>query len=457
MVCSSVLSLEALEGRCMPTFSVSNHVVPLNAGEVAAADFNEDGNTDMAVPQIGAASVALLLGNGDGTFSAGGSFGNSGTMRSEAGDFNGDGHMDVAMLQPEGLLVFVGDGTGTLQFADDVKVPQSWYVGVEVGDFNGDGRDDIAIGAREQVELYFMNCCDDILQAGDVYPFGGFYPQVESADFDDDGNLDLAVSGNDRSKGYGLYILKGRGNGSFVLMPQTYLYGRRTVDLVAADFNHDSRIDLVVSSAPNYEAIVLLGAGDATFSPWSTLKTNHYDLEAADYNEDGHVDLATTHEVFQVVVVVIGQGDGTFEGFEPYKVGGFPFFITNADFNNDGLTDLACPHITSPWVSVLMNIPGPMPLVPPRRDSHTLGEAIDRRAELKEKPDRHFVERERDEPTSTSLIEPRLRRPPGYRLPAVAATCLEHVIASPFLSSSLLAPFFSVSRNLSQNGACMNA
>jgi len=67
------------------------------------ADFNRDGNPDLAVANQGDGDVTVLLGNGDGTFAtplsyAIGTYGNpSGVV---SADFNGDGIPDLARLRP---------------------------------------------------------------------------------------------------------------------------------------------------------------------------------------------------------------------------------------------------------------------------------------------------------------------------------------------------------------------
>ena len=67
-------------------------------------DFNADGAQDLAVANGFATSVSVLLGNGDGTFVAAGSFGVGDAPASVAvGDFNGDGGLDLAVANYSSL------------------------------------------------------------------------------------------------------------------------------------------------------------------------------------------------------------------------------------------------------------------------------------------------------------------------------------------------------------------
>jgi len=94
-------------------FTVPPTTIPVGQGTLApyaitAADFNGDGNLDLAVvdtPQSGTGAVSILLGNGDGTFQAQKMYAVGNVPKSIAvGDFNGDGKLDLAVTNS-------GDGT----------------------------------------------------------------------------------------------------------------------------------------------------------------------------------------------------------------------------------------------------------------------------------------------------------------------------------------------------------
>jgi hypothetical protein len=71
------------------------------AGSVwlATGDFNGDGKPDFVVANGGANTVTILLGNGDGTFSASAvsPVTGIGPQAVAVGDFNGDGKADIAV------------------------------------------------------------------------------------------------------------------------------------------------------------------------------------------------------------------------------------------------------------------------------------------------------------------------------------------------------------------------
>jgi sugar lactone lactonase YvrE len=114
-----------------------------SAGEspvaLASGDFNGDGRMDLAVLDDATGLVRVMLGSTAGTFVE--TFTRKvspGAVGLTAGDVNGDGHVDLAISSTQGIAILTGNGDGT--FADG-PIPGAGALdgGIVAGDFEGDG------------------------------------------------------------------------------------------------------------------------------------------------------------------------------------------------------------------------------------------------------------------------------------------------------------------------------
>ena len=99
-------------------------------------------------PNGGLPALAILLGNGDGTFQSYKEYSADGLGASgiALGDFNADGKLDVALALDSGAAdVFLGNGDGTFQKSRSF-VTSSGPESIVAADFNNDGFLDVAVG-----------------------------------------------------------------------------------------------------------------------------------------------------------------------------------------------------------------------------------------------------------------------------------------------------------------------
>ncbi len=330
---------------------------------VTVGDFNNDGIPDLVTASVDEGLISVFLGNGDGTFAARVTY--PGPLASDpstiaVGDFNGDGIQDLAVSDGfsgvETLSIFLGNGDGTFQ-------PQTPFnaglnpIDVAAGDFNNDGIADlVTVDNQNNLIDVLIGNGDGTFQAATTFAVGTSPDNVLVGDFDGDGNIDVAVVNNQDNT---VSVLLGKGDGTF--NPQvTYAVGAGPVRLAMADFNADGFLDLAVTNSTDNSVTLLLnnadGSGNFTVQP-ATLPAgaNPGGIVAGDFNADGFVDLAVTNRNDNTVSILLGKGDGTFapQVAFPLNAADGPFPIATADFNGDGVSDLAIVNFGGATVNTL--------------------------------------------------------------------------------------------------------
>jgi len=281
-------------------------------------------------------AVGVLLGNGDGTFQAAVTYLSGGfaffNSQVEITDVNGDQKADLVVLNgcssvcdniapPEGsVAILLGNGDGT--FTSPVSYPSCGYFAfsLAIGDLNGDGKPD-AVVANWCSDNAFIGTCvtqapigvllgngDGTFQPAVVYGSGGEGGRsVAVADVNADGKPDL-LTGNCGSGGCStsfppsgvVGVLLGNGDGTF---QSAAAYGSGSyTSLTVADVDCDNKPDVLSANLScaisGGCAQVLFGDGSGSFQT-----TASYDLgilplsiAAADLNRDGAPDVVVTHE-----------------------------------------------------------------------------------------------------------------------------------------------------------------
>lgn len=222
---------------------------------IAVSDLNRDGIPDLAVANWGSNTVSVLLDNGDGTFTpAANSPVSAGTYPDSiaVGDFNRDGIADLAVVNDNSSLmaILLGNGDGTFYAAPSSPVTVGYNsTSVAMGDFNGDGNPDLAVSSFiDSAMTILLGIGDGTFTPAAKSPFSaGYHPQsVAVGDLNGDGIADLAVANASVSP---VIILLGNGDGTFTLAANSQVPVAYTHQSVAVgDFNGDGISDFVVAN-----------------------------------------------------------------------------------------------------------------------------------------------------------------------------------------------------------------
>jgi hypothetical protein len=225
---------------------------------LATGDLDSDGNLDLLAGAIDEASVAVLLGAGDGTFVTSQRY----TISRPAtgllvNDFNGDEALDVA-ASSDGVSVLFGNGDGTLT----PYVSGGGFRGANAlaaEDFDGDGFVDLAITHGTNLVTVIHNNSDESFVNDASYRVGGAPMRLVVGDVDGDGMSDIVTANRGTND---VSVLLGLDDGRFRQQFRVHV-GRTPVDLVAEDLDGEGSVDLVTANRSSRSVTVLLQGADA--------------------------------------------------------------------------------------------------------------------------------------------------------------------------------------------------
>lgn len=300
------------------------------ATQIAVADLNGDLKQDLVVSSSD--EIAVLLGNGDGTFQpalivtgVGGGI--------AKGDFNGDGRTDLALADGyrSRIGILLGNGNGTFQAPTLFSVANHDLV--VVSDVNRDGRADLLTMVPWSFQVRLGNG-DGTFQAAVTYSTCYTF-EMAVGDLNGDGNPDVAVACESSA---GIDTRLGNGDGTFAAAPQNLLFSP-VYSVAVGDLNGDGKADLVASASAYPALRSWLGNGDGTFQTrWGQINhTYGSELNLEDYNGDGFLDAMK----FSPASLHYGSGDGTFELARTLFSGYGQNTFVVGEFNGDFRADLA--------------------------------------------------------------------------------------------------------------------
>jgi hypothetical protein len=263
------------------------------------------------------------------------------------------------------ISVLLGVTDSGFQSVTTYKTDKVAY-GIKVADLNNDHIEDVVVTNQTPAGgtlTVFLGNGDGTLRYAGEYPVGPRPTVPAVGDFNNDGINDLAVgSWIDGS----VTIFLGKGDGTFG-EPRKFVASIQAACVAVGHFSSDGNLDIAVANVTQNEVVILLGSGDGTFHEARSFPTKPnaevprpagpwwgvYDILVADFNEDGLDDLAVTNFSDNNVGILLGRGDGTFGPPSTFATDGGPFSLAFGDFNNDGKIDLVTAN-NSETISVLL-------------------------------------------------------------------------------------------------------
>ena len=312
---------------CIPIPGVTTGTVTTNSvlSAIAVADFDGDGNLDIAVADEANNRVLILFGDGTGSFSAPTAATTYATgvkpVALLTSDFNGDGFPDLAVVNagigtsPGSVSILLGNSTrgktNTFLAKTDYAVGIS-PTAITTADFNADGYLDLAVtntadsatNTASSVSIMLGSNTGTFTAKGAVAtgtdPVG-----IAAADFNSDGHPDLAITYTTDTLGNSVSVLFGDGTGGF---PTNINFpaGSGATGVVAADFA-SSAPDIAVADKSGNNVDVLIGDGAGNFTAPISLPTGNapVELAASDLTGAGSLDLVSANSASSTVTVTL--------------------------------------------------------------------------------------------------------------------------------------------------------
>jgi hypothetical protein len=268
------------------------------------------------------------------------------------GDINGDGRIDIVTTYDDGFGVRLNLGNRNFGPVIRYVAPHASNL-VTVVDLNGDGRNDVvAMDAASPFVTLFPGMADGTLGDGILIdaPHSGS-SDMKIGDVDGNGLLDIVVSSLQQPPANNVVLVLQQTPGAFAparSIPYPALFTIGPGGIALLDVDGDGSLDIVATRSFNNPSAALVALLNSSLAFDQTIIYPTYDIPTsavvADFNLDGIPDVAVPHGGFDRVGVYTRIRAG---GLAPEVLFEIPFAdnygpqgIAAGDIDGDGLPDI---------------------------------------------------------------------------------------------------------------------
>ena len=336
-------------------------------GAFSLGDFNGDGDIDLVSSDLTRGSLRVRANLGDGRFLDSTVFSFDFVPElTTTGDFDGDDDADLVLFDSESRrfvvlwnaeiapplngLFQIDEHSGFLIESSTTPAVGRPHA-IALGDLSGDGLPEVitANGGDGSISV-LHNRGDGTVEFAERYePGNGHTLSVTAGDIDLDGHIDVVATNRDQSV---LRILLNDGEGRLGA-PIDYDAPLNPLQVLLRDFDGDGAPEVVTANQSGRSPSVFWNAGNGSFPRRLDLSGRGFSVAVGDFDGEGSLDIVTVNRNAVSLSVFLNHGDNTFAQAVRFPLLLPPLFVAGADFDSDGLADVALANERS--ISVRIN------------------------------------------------------------------------------------------------------
>lgn len=356
-----VTAAEATAQAGAPPFSVACFPTNPQPDSIVSGDLNQDGVPDLVTghlnPLGGAQNITVHFSDGRGGVATSTALDTGGSVVAELriSDINNDGKNDILAAIAGNFFSGINTFSTWTSSGGGAFGPRVDYllslapVSLDLADVNQDGVNDAMVATSSSNIIYILHgsASGTYQIQAPIFTNAGFV-RARFADVTQDGVLDIAgVRTQQILSIFQTYLVVFTGAGGGFPAPETdkLIPENGPAEMLVDDFTNNGIPDIVLSFQSAIGVKMAVGTGAGAFSMPQIISGSGYMLGLAKglFNADGALDLMAVETTggLNSANLIINNSNGTFTAADRVPVGPTPRRIAAADFDLDGIVDMA--------------------------------------------------------------------------------------------------------------------